>query len=104
MLQIQSWSYYQANDTSLAAHLAAAPGVKCAACTDGPEAHLTTWLHGSSLLDASFTQLPTAKALPGADHGQIWFWTRRHQVCCVLHMSAGSGCPPFLHRCQQHMP
>ena len=76
------YPYYHANDPSLATHLAAVPSAVCPApaCSDGPSSHLDTWLHGSSLLAFSFCQLPAEHALPGADHGQIWFWMRRHEV------------------------
>ena len=79
-VQIESYTYYQQGDPSLAAYLAAVPSKPCAGCSDGPAIHLATWLHGDSLLAFSFAQLPADQALPGADHGQIWFWTRRHEA------------------------
>ena len=42
-----------------------------------------TYLHGASLVAFSVTSLAAAEALPGADHGQIWFWMRPQQVTTV---------------------
>lgn len=79
---MERWDFYTGSDASLAAFLAElqAAGPKCAACGDGPAAHLASYLHASSRISFSVTHLPPAQALPGADHGQIWTWARPQEV------------------------
>ena len=85
-VQVETFPYYTGTDPSLAGFLAKALGGKCPSptCSEGPAAHMHTYLHGGSLLAFSVTSLPRPEALPGADHGQIWFWMRPQQVCCSL--------------------
>ena len=84
-MQVEPYPFYTGSDPSLAAFLVKAPGTKCPnpSCTEGPAAHMYTYLHGASLVAFSVTSLAAAEALPGADHGQIWFWMRPQQVTTV---------------------
>ena len=83
-LQVDRRDFYTGTDASLAAFLASMQqlGSRCAStvCSDGPSAHLVSYLHGNGLISFSVTRLPQAKALPGVDHGQIWFWARPQEV------------------------
>lgn len=47
-------------------------------------AHLASYLHGSGLISFSVTRLGLAKALPGSEHGQIWFWARPQEVSILI--------------------
>ncbi|KAK9796713.1 hypothetical protein WJX73_010097 [Symbiochloris irregularis] len=89
----ERFDFYTGSDVSLAAFLGSMlPFVnRCQSttCNDGPGAHLLSFLHGSGLMSFSVTRLGLAKALPGSEHGQIWFWARPQEAGQTAMATAG---------------
>lgn len=58
------------------------PSTLCAnpECYDTTSNHVRTFLHGNARITLSVAQLLTHTALPGAEQGVIWTWTRPKQA------------------------